>query len=144
MVGYVDKLTVIIKRNASYEKGMYGISFHDQPGGAANVEPIDGEEQLREKLLGFGLTKDHAGDVIERLKNKHDSVKLSVDPAAQTKERFLGREKATNSVRYDCNQCSWSISMEQDNIGKARQLFSEHVCADNPPFEMTQFRPGQV
>ncbi len=65
MAGYVDKLTVIIKRNASYEKGMYGLSIHDQPGGSENVEPINGEEQLRERLLGFGLTEDHAGDVID-------------------------------------------------------------------------------
>ncbi len=112
---------------------MYGLSFHDQPGGAANVEPINSEEELREKLLSFGLTEDYANDVIDRLKNKHNSVKLSVDPAAGKKERFLAWEKTAGSVRYDCNRCSWSISMEQDNITKARQLFSEHVCAENPP-----------
>ena len=80
MAGYVDKLTVIIKRNASYEEGLYGLSIHDQPGGAANVEAISSEARLRERLLGFGLTEDYAKDVIDRLKNKHDSVKLSVAP----------------------------------------------------------------
>ncbi len=86
MAGYVDKLTVIIKRNASYEKGMYGLSIHDQPGGAGNVEPINSEDQLRERLLRFGLTEEYAKDVVDRLKNKHDSVKLSVDPPAQKKD----------------------------------------------------------
>lgn len=135
MAGYMDKVTVIIQRNASYEKGMYGLSFHDQPGGAANVEPIKSEEELREKLLEFGLTEVYANDVIDRLKNKHDSVKLSVDPGARKKERFLAWEKTAGNVRYDCNRCSWSISMEQDNIGKARQVFSEHVCTENPPLK---------
>lgn len=135
MVGYVDKLTVIIKRNASYEKGMYGLSIHGQPGGAANVEPINSEAELRERLLGFGLAEPHAEDLIDRLKNKHDSVKVSVAPTAQGNERFLAWEKTAGGVRYDCNHCSWSISMELDNIGKARQLFSEHICADNPPMK---------
>jgi Fe2+ transport system protein FeoA len=73
------KMTVVVKRNASYENGMYGLSIHDQPGGAANVQPIDGEAELRERLLAFGLTEGHAGDLIDRLRNKHDSVKISVD-----------------------------------------------------------------
>lgn len=135
MAGFVDKLTVIIKRNAGYEKGMYGLSFHDQPGGAANVEPINSEEQLREKLLGFGLTEDHANDVIDRLKNKHDSVKLSVDPAALKKERQLGYAKSFDGATCDCDRCSWKVSMDEYDIEKARQLFSEHVCADNPPLK---------
>lgn len=135
MAGYADKLTVIIKRNASYEKGMYGLSFHDQPGGAANVEPINSEQQLREKLLGLGLTEEHANDVIDRLKNKHDSVKLSVDPPALKKERHLGWAKSPDGVRYECDRCSWNHFMKPDNITAARQLFSEHVCAENLPLK---------
>ena len=72
----MKKFTVIIKRNASYEKGMYGLSIHDQPGGAGNVEPINSEGQLRERLIGFGFSEVRAKGVIESLKDKGDSVKL--------------------------------------------------------------------
>jgi len=75
----MDKVRVIIKRNASYQRGMYGLSIHDQPGGAANVEPINSEAELREKLLGFGVTEAHAKNLIDGLKKKHDSVEFSID-----------------------------------------------------------------
>jgi hypothetical protein len=75
----MSKVKVIIKRNAVYEKGMYGLSIHDQPGGAASVEPLDTEAELRERLLGFGLTVDYTKDVIDRLQKKHDFEGISVD-----------------------------------------------------------------
>ena len=75
----MSQLAVIIKRNASYEKGMYGLSIHSEPGGAANVQPINSEEELRDRLLKFGLTNAHTADLIDRLKNNHDSVKIEVD-----------------------------------------------------------------
>lgn len=62
----MSKLTVIIKRNASYERGIYGLSIHDQPGGAANVQPINSEAELRERLIAFGLTEGHTNDLIDR------------------------------------------------------------------------------
>lgn len=110
MAGYVDKLTVIIKRNAGYEKGLYGLSFHDQPGGAAN-------------------------DVIDRLQNKHDSVRLRVDPAVLKKERHLAYAKSPDGVMCDCDRCSWKVLMDEYDIDKAHQLFYEHVCADHPPLK---------
>jgi Fe2+ transport system protein FeoA len=73
------KMTVIVKRNASYEKGMYGVSIHDQLGIAATVQRINSEAELRERLLAFGLTEGYANDVIGRLKEKHDSVSIQVD-----------------------------------------------------------------
>ena len=75
----MSKLTVIIKRNATYENGMYGLSIHDQPGGAANVEPINCEEELKARLKEFGAIDAYAQDIVERLKQKHDSVKLEFD-----------------------------------------------------------------
>jgi hypothetical protein len=54
----MDTMKVVIKRNAPYEKGMYGVSIHNEPGGAANVTPINGEQDLRAKLLAFGLSAD--------------------------------------------------------------------------------------
>jgi hypothetical protein len=124
---HMDKLTVIIRRNASYEKGMYGLSIHDQPGGAGNVEPINSETHLREKLLGFGLTKDHANDVIATLENKGESVKLNVLPP-----RIFAREKTSIGASFSCDRCSWRISMELEDNAKARQLFTEHACPDFP------------
>jgi hypothetical protein len=124
----MDKLTVVIKRNASYEKGMYGLSIHDQPGGAGNVEPISSEAHLREKLLAFGFSEVRAKDVIGQLENKHDSVKLSVPP-----ERLLGREKGLGGgATYTCDHCSWCISMEQEDNETARREFAEHACPDFP------------
>jgi len=76
------KVTVVIKRNGDHEKvklGMYGLSVHDQPGGSASVEPIDSEAELRERLLGFGLTETDASGLISGLKKKNDSVNFSVE-----------------------------------------------------------------
>ena len=77
----MSKMSVIIKRNASYEKGMFGVSVHNQPGGGATVEPIDSEADLRTRLLAFGVTESHAADIIDRLNKKHDSVKIEVEAA---------------------------------------------------------------
>ena len=75
----MDKLIVTIKRNASYENGMYGLAVHDQVGGSGNVQPISSEEELRQRLADFGLAATNIDGVVESLKNKHDFVKLSVD-----------------------------------------------------------------
>lgn len=74
----MDTITVVIKRNAPDEQGMYGVSIHSEPGGAAKITPINSEQALREQLLAFGLTADYATDLIGRLKQKHDSVKIDV------------------------------------------------------------------
>ena len=75
----MDKVIVSIKRNASYEQGMYGLAVHDQVGGAGNVQAIGTEAELRQKLEEFGLTTSHIDSVVESLANKHDFIKLSVD-----------------------------------------------------------------
>jgi len=75
----IDKISVVIKRNVPYEQGMYGVSIHTEPGGAANITPISSEENLREQLLAFGLTESYAAGIIDRLKERHESVKIEVD-----------------------------------------------------------------
>jgi hypothetical protein len=77
----MDKVIVSIKRNAGYEKGMYGLAVHDQVGGAGNIQPIGTEAELRQKLAVFGLSTGQIDGVIESLQNKHDFVKISVDAA---------------------------------------------------------------
>jgi len=77
----MSKLTVIIKRNASYEKGMYGLSIHNEPGGSANVQAIKDEAELKTKLVGFGATESYANDILDRLKKKHASVQIGFDGA---------------------------------------------------------------
>jgi hypothetical protein len=69
---------VLIKRNATFEQGMYGLSIHDEPGGAANVQPIKDESELMARLKEFGVTQEHAQDVLTRLKEKHQSVQIEV------------------------------------------------------------------
>jgi hypothetical protein len=64
-----------------HEKGVYGLSVHNEPGGGATVQPINSEADLLARLLAFGVTQAGAEDIIERLKNKHDSVKIEVDAA---------------------------------------------------------------
>ena len=78
----VSKLTVIIKRNASYEKGAYGLSIQTEPGGSPHLRPINSEADLLAKLLAFGVTQSNA-DIIKHLKNKHDSVKIVVEAEAK-------------------------------------------------------------
>jgi hypothetical protein len=75
-VNSVSKLTVVIQRNADYQKGMYGLSVHNEPGGAANVQLIKNEEELKARLIEFGATDDYANDILSRLKEKHASVKI--------------------------------------------------------------------
>ena len=75
----MDKVIVSIKRNASYEKGMYGLAVHDQVGGAGNVQSISTEMELRQRLTDFGFRASHIDSVVESLTNKHDFIKLSVD-----------------------------------------------------------------
>lgn len=75
----MSRITVVIKRNAPYEKSMYGLSVHNKPGGAANVQPITSEQELRERLLKFGFSADDAEGVISRLKERHESVTIDID-----------------------------------------------------------------
>jgi hypothetical protein len=74
------KLTIIVKRNASYEQGEYGYSVHEEgaAGMTANVTPTD-EAGLRKALKDFGCTDASVGDMVDRLKAKHDSVKVVVE-----------------------------------------------------------------
>jgi hypothetical protein len=58
---------------------MYGLSVHNEPGGAANVQPIKNDADLKARLIEFGDTEDHANDVLDRLKKKHESVKIEFD-----------------------------------------------------------------
>jgi hypothetical protein len=76
------KLTIIIKKNASYERGECGYSVHEEgvAGMTANVVPTD-EAGLRKALKAFGCSDDYANDVISRLNKKHDSVKVVVEKA---------------------------------------------------------------
>ena len=77
-----EEVIAVIKRNASYERGMCGLSIHDQPGGSANIQSIGSETELREKLLSLGYPADHSAGLLESLKTKHDSVKISIRPNA--------------------------------------------------------------
>jgi hypothetical protein len=76
----VAKLTIVIKKNASYEQGEYGYSVHEEGGAGmtANVVPAD-EAGLRKALKDFGCTDDYADDVIGRLKKKTIQSKVVVE-----------------------------------------------------------------
>jgi hypothetical protein len=73
------KLTIIVKKNARYERGDSGYSIHEEgaSGMTANVAPTD-EAGLRKALKDFGCTDDYVDDVVSRLEKKHDSVKVIV------------------------------------------------------------------
>lgn len=75
----MNKITVTIKRNAGYEKGMYGLSIHDQPGQAANVIPINSKDELRPRLIDLGLSAGYGQDIIERLTNRLDFVETQIE-----------------------------------------------------------------
>jgi hypothetical protein len=60
---------------------MYGLSIHNEPGGAANVQPIKNDAELKARLIEFGATESYADDILDRIKNKHDSVKIEFDAA---------------------------------------------------------------
>jgi len=75
----VAKVPVVIKRNAGYEKGMYGLSIHDQPGGSAPVIAVENESNLCQRLLELKLTEEFATAIIAQLQKKHDDVKFYVD-----------------------------------------------------------------
>lgn len=76
----MDKLTIIVKKNAGYEQGGYGYSVHEEgaAGMTASVVPTD-EAGLRKALKTFGCTNDYVNDVISRLQKKLDSVKVVVE-----------------------------------------------------------------
>lgn len=73
----MDTITVVIKRNAPYEHGMYGMSIHNERG-AGDVTPVNSEQELLEQLLAFGLTADYATNLIDRLKQRHDFVTIDM------------------------------------------------------------------
>jgi hypothetical protein len=60
------KVTIIVKKNAGYERGDYGYSVHEEgvAGMTANVVPSD-EAGVRKVLKDFGCTDDYVGDVIK-------------------------------------------------------------------------------
>jgi hypothetical protein len=72
----METITVVIKRNAPNERGMYG---YTAPGLAGNATSINSEEELRERLLAFGLSADYTADIIARFKEGHESVTIEVD-----------------------------------------------------------------
>jgi hypothetical protein len=39
----MSRLTLVIKRNAKVDDGMFGLSLHDEPGGVAKVQRINSE-----------------------------------------------------------------------------------------------------
>lgn len=80
----MDKLKVIITRRPGYQKGMYGLTIGHDSSGTATVQPLKDEGELRIRLLKFGLSKDYADDLIERLNNKHDSVSFEIDKFAES------------------------------------------------------------
>jgi len=74
----MSRLTVVIKRNAKDESGMFGLSLHDESGGVAKVQRINSEVQLRASLLEYGVTDAYAEDILSRLKRKDQSVEITV------------------------------------------------------------------
>ena len=77
---FMAKLTIIVKRNASYEKGRYGYSVHEEgaAGMTANVVPTD-EAGLKKVLKDYGCTDEYVNDVINRLQKELDSEKIVVE-----------------------------------------------------------------
>ena len=76
----VAKLTIIVKKNAGYEKGDYGYSVHEEgvAGMSANVVPTD-EAGLKKMLKEYGCSDDYAKAVIDRLQKTLDSEKIVVE-----------------------------------------------------------------
>jgi len=77
----MSRLTVVIKRNAKDENGMFGLSLHDESGGVAKVQRINSEAELRASLLKHGVTDAYAEDILSRLQRKHQSVEITVAAA---------------------------------------------------------------
>jgi hypothetical protein len=75
----MSRLTVVIKRNAKDEDGMFGLSLHD--GSGAKVQRINSEAELRVSLLNYGVTDAYAEDILSRLRTKHHSVEITVAAA---------------------------------------------------------------
>jgi len=80
----MHKLKVIVAPRPGYQGGMYGLTIGHDSSGAANVEAIKDEAELRTRLLKFGLSNGHADDLIDRLKTGHASV--TFDIPANTEE----------------------------------------------------------
>lgn len=76
----MSKLTIIVKKNASYEKGEYGYSVHEEgaAGMTANVVATD-EAGLKKLLKDYGCTDDYVKDVISRLQKQLDSEKIVIE-----------------------------------------------------------------
>jgi hypothetical protein len=77
----MSRLTVVIKRNAKDEDGMFGLFLHDESGGLAKVQRINSEAELRTSLLNYGVTDAYAEDILSRLKTRLQSVEITVAAA---------------------------------------------------------------
>lgn len=75
------RLTVVIKRNAKDENGMFRLSLHDENGGVAKVRRVNSEAELRTRLLKYGVTDAYAEDILSRLKRKRQSAEITVAAA---------------------------------------------------------------
>jgi hypothetical protein len=74
----MSRVTVVIKRNAKDDNGMFGLFFHNESGGVTKVKRINSEAGLRASLLKYGVTDAYAEDILSRLKRKHQSVEITV------------------------------------------------------------------
>ena len=77
----MSRLTVVIKRNAKDENGMFDLVSPDESAGVAKVQHINSEAELRASLLKSGVTDAYAEDILSRLKRKHQSVEITVAAA---------------------------------------------------------------
>lgn len=75
----MSRLTVVIKRNAKDENGMFGLVSPDESGGVPEVQHINSEAELRASLLKYGVTNAYAEDILGRLKKEHQSVEITVE-----------------------------------------------------------------
>jgi hypothetical protein len=62
------------------KQGLYGLTVDHEPGGGANVNVIQNDDELREKLMAFGVTEEHAKDLIKRFHEEDKSVRINIDP----------------------------------------------------------------
>ena len=77
----MSRVTVVIKRNAKDEDGLFGLSLHDESGRVAKVQLINSEAELRASLLKYGVTDAYAENILRRLKTQHQSVEITVAAA---------------------------------------------------------------
>jgi hypothetical protein len=113
----METITVVIKRNAPYEQGMYGVSIHNEPGGAGNATPVNSKQELFEQLLAFGLTADYATDLIERgLEQRHDFVTID----NRQIQSSLGKTKTPVAYRKATGRTSFPSPARRQELGLAQ------------------------